>query len=156
VLYGLIVGDRLYPPHHHHHHHCVGGLSDEQIGGFIDYVSSMEASTLKMIFNALIFLGSCYKPLLSLYSTVDAYTLGSARYLLFGLGCILFYYSAVVTIIVVRWVVTQQYAVVMFIYRLLSSGSSGPSTLSSSSVPEGGGASPVTGGLGESSSDYDF
>jgi len=144
-----------------------GGLSDEQIGGFIDYVSSLEASTLKMIFNALIFLGSCYKPLLGLYNSVDSYTLGSARYLLFIAGCIVFYYSMVVTIIVVRWVITQQYAVVMFVYRLFA-GSSDPAAAFTGSVGVSssvatispGDVSPVSGGIGVSeeggSTDYDF
>jgi hypothetical protein len=69
-------------------------VTDEQTASFVDTLSAMDASILKLILRALVFLGSLYKPAMELYATVDGYTFGSARYLvLFAVMIATFYLS---------------------------------------------------------------
>lgn len=56
-------------------------MTDDQIEGFIDYLSSFDAATLKWIAGMLKWLSSFYKPVVDLYKSVDSATYGSAKYL---------------------------------------------------------------------------
>jgi hypothetical protein len=92
----------------------IGGLTDEQTGSFVDSVSAMDASTLKLILRALVFLGSLYKPATELYATVDGYTFGSARYLVLFIVMILAYYLSMAIWFVLKLVFVNLY----FLFRL--------------------------------------
>lgn len=71
-----------------------GGMSEEQMDSFVDYVSSFSLPTLQLLARLLRGLGACYKPALEVYQVVDRYTLNSARYLLLALGGLLLYLIA--------------------------------------------------------------
>jgi hypothetical protein len=74
----------------------------------------MDASTLKLILRALVFLGSLYKPATELYATVDGYTFGSARYLVLFVVMILAYYVSMAVWFVMKLVFVNLY----FLFRL--------------------------------------
>eukprot|EP00597_Dinobryon_sp_UTEXLB2267_P013496 CAMPEP_0170115606 /NCGR_PEP_ID=MMETSP0020_2-20130122/11621_1 /TAXON_ID=98059 /ORGANISM="Dinobryon sp., Strain UTEXLB2267" /LENGTH=229 /DNA_ID=CAMNT_0010343259 /DNA_START=569 /DNA_END=1258 /DNA_ORIENTATION=+ len=67
------------------------GVTDDKMDGFIDYVSSFQPATLRTLITSLRALGSLSQPLQQAYKTVDAYTLGCARYLLMLLAALLAY-----------------------------------------------------------------
>eukprot|EP00596_Hydrurales_sp_CCMP1899_P010581 CAMPEP_0119034940 /NCGR_PEP_ID=MMETSP1177-20130426/1953_1 /TAXON_ID=2985 /ORGANISM="Ochromonas sp, Strain CCMP1899" /LENGTH=315 /DNA_ID=CAMNT_0006992779 /DNA_START=595 /DNA_END=1542 /DNA_ORIENTATION=+ len=81
-----------------------GGVSDEQIGGFIDMAASQDAGTLKFILKIIKYLGSWAQPLSELYDRVDKMTFGSGRYILFGLVSIVLYFSFFFWLEVARYV----------------------------------------------------
>lgn len=83
-------------------------------------MSSLDAYILKMIFNLLIFMASCYNPIVSTYNTVDTYTFGSARYLVLILVGIIVYYCSVITWFCMKWVFLRLLAVYVFIVNSFS------------------------------------
>jgi hypothetical protein len=83
----------------------MGGVTDEQIEGFIDAAAAMDATTLRWILMSLKYLSSWGKPLSDFYAALDKNTFGTAKYILLGLAAIIMYYSAVFWIGVARWVI---------------------------------------------------
>jgi len=115
----------------------MGGLTDEQTEGFIDMVSKMSPGMLKFIFKGLMFLSSLSAPAQKLYATVDAYTLGSARYIAFILFAIVAYYFSLLA-----WVCGKLFLAALFqLYAYLQTTFGGASAAAASSAAAGiGGA----------------
>ncbi len=98
-------------------HLCaVGGVTDEQVESFIDMASKIEAWTLKLIFRALVYLGSCYKPAVDFYGVVDKWTFGMARYIALAIFAFVAYYISMVVFYCLRMVFGQVYKLVMLGY----------------------------------------
>jgi hypothetical protein len=70
----------------------LGGVTDGQIESFIDGVSRMDSSLLRMIVKVLLFLGSMVKPFMEWYKVVDKATLGLAGYILAAMFLFILYY----------------------------------------------------------------
>jgi hypothetical protein len=82
----------------------MGGVTDAQMEGFIDGASRMDASTLRIIINILLYLGSWVKPLTEWYKYADKVTLGLAAYLLGALALGIFYLWCSMTYYVFAWI----------------------------------------------------
>lgn len=120
----------------------LGGVTDEQVNSFIDMLSGMDVWTLKTIVKALLFLGSLYQPALQLYSTVDKYTLGCAKYIALAIFAIVSYYSLLLTWTVLRWFF-------VLIWSLFSSNTSSSSSgvklpVATDTTASTGSSSPIT------------
>jgi hypothetical protein len=103
----------------------------------------MDASTLKLILRALVFLGSLYKPATELYATVDGYTFGSARYLVLFVVMILAYYLSMAVWFVLKLVFVNLF----FLFRLAQGAIAGSApasdaaeTVFQATAPSAGGA----------------
>jgi hypothetical protein len=103
-------------------------VTDEQTASFVDTLSAMDASTLKLILRALVFLGSLYKPAMELYATVDSYTFGSARYLVLFVVMIATFYLSMGLWFVLKSVFYLLYALYGLVMRLVPG--AGPSAAS--------------------------
>lgn len=103
----------------------TGGMTDEQTASFVDTIASMDASTLKLILRALVFLGSLYQPAVQLYTTVDSYTLGCARYLVLFLVMIVLYYVSMVVWALLRVLFAGLYALYTVVQARLGGNRSG-------------------------------
>jgi hypothetical protein len=92
----------------------LGGVSDEQMNGFIDAAASMDAGTLRWLAFGMKYLGSWAKPVSEAYAVMDKYTLGTARYILGGLVLFLLFQGALVWIALFRtlfwWISTTFFA----------------------------------------------
>lgn len=129
-------------------YYLTGGLTDEQTDSFIDTVSSMDAYWLQLILRFLVFLGSLYRPALDLYAQVDAYTFGSARYLVLFVVMILAYYVSMVVWFVLKFVFGNLYLVYSFAARSLQGGTSAAagSSDAAATVFQAAAAVPAAGG----------
>lgn len=94
---------------------ALGGVTDEQVESFIDMASKMDASTLKIIFRLLVYLGSLYRPAVDLYAQVDKWTFGMARYIVMVIFLFLAYWISVPFYYLFRFIFMQLYALVLFI-----------------------------------------
>lgn len=97
-------------------HAISGGVTDEQTASFVDSLAAMDASILKLLLRALVFLGSLYKPATELYATVDSYTFGSARYLVLFAVMVAMYYVSMVVWFLLR----SAFSVLYTLYGLVS------------------------------------
>jgi hypothetical protein len=80
----------------------MGGVSDEQIGAFIDLIASLPKWLLKTVFTALRFLGQSAKPLGQAYAFADKYTLGMIKYILIAIALYIVYYWALFCLFIIR------------------------------------------------------
>lgn len=96
-----------------------GGVSDDQVFGFIDMLARQDLWVLQWIAYAIWCLGSLVKPAAAAYKVVDDYTFGSARYLLLILVMIVLYYVSYVSFIVFRVLWKYLYALAMLVYRMV-------------------------------------
>eukprot|EP01040_Poterioochromonas_malhamensis_P000878 gene878-931_t len=94
-----------------------GGVSDEQVEGFIDMAHRMDKWMLKLIAYAIWYVSSAAKPLAEIYKKVDEYTFGTARYILMGLFAMIMYYVAIFSFAVVKWIALKLYGLVLFLMK---------------------------------------
>lgn len=127
----------------------LGGVTDEQLGSYIDMFASLDAYVLKCIFLFMSFLGSLYKPAVALYTTVDSYTFGGARYIALALLAVVAYYTSVVMWIVGRWIISGLYALYRAVFpatvaTVVNSGiaQDGVASTAAASAASAGGAIP--------------
>ena len=92
------------------------------MGSYIDYIASMDANTLKMIINALLYLRSLYQPAMDLYTTVDNYTFGCARFLVMIAVVTVLYYFSVVAWFVSKFVILNLYALFVVVQKMAGYG----------------------------------
>ena len=86
-------------------------------------VAGMDAGTLKLIFRALIYLGSLYQPAVALYHKVDGYTFGCARYILLAIVAVVLFWVSSIVWFVLRFVFANLYRVFIFAQRSFSGAS---------------------------------
>jgi hypothetical protein len=80
----------------------MGGVSDDQVGSFIDLIASLPKWALKSIFAVLRFLGQSAKPIGEAYAVADKYTLGMIKYVLIAIGIYIIYYWALFSLFVMK------------------------------------------------------
>lgn len=98
---------------------CIssGGVSDDQIDGFIDMANRMEKWMLKLIAYAIWYVSSAARPLGELYKKADEYSFGTAKYILMGLFAMIMYYIAIFFFAIIKWIFFKLYALVMFFMK---------------------------------------
>lgn len=94
----------------------LGGVSDEQIGSFIDMLAGMSEFTLRIIAYGIWYMASMVKPISAAYKFIDDYTFGSARYIALLLFGIVMYYLSYFLFIVGRFFFVRIYAVAGLVY----------------------------------------
>jgi hypothetical protein len=72
----------------------MGGVTDEQIEGFIDMAASLHPTFLKCTVYLIQWVSSMAKPTMEVYKVADQYTLGLIRYVLIGLLGLVLYFLA--------------------------------------------------------------
>ena len=71
----------------------LAGASDDQIDGFIDMASRMDAWLLKIIVGFFVWIGKIAKPVTEAYTKLDKVTMGLFKYVLAILALICLYYT---------------------------------------------------------------
>ena len=81
-----------------------GGVSEDSVMQFIDTAATMDASTLRRIFQFLLYLSSWSKPATDFYNQMDKMTFGCARYILLAIVGLILYFSVTMWIRVGSWI----------------------------------------------------
>jgi hypothetical protein len=115
----------------------LGGVSDEQIDGFIDMGSRMEKWLLKIIAYAIWYLTSAAKPIAAGYKVADEYSYGTAKYILMGIVGIAFYYFSMFVLFIVKWFIFRVYNLITLLMTLFT-GKKAVSTVTETVSSSGG------------------
>ena len=81
-----------------------GGVSEDSVMQFIDTAATMDASTLRRIFQFLLYLSSWSKPATDAYNQMDKMTFGCARYILLLIVGLILYFSVSMWIRIGSWI----------------------------------------------------
>jgi hypothetical protein len=98
----------------------LGGVSDEQIDGFIDMGSRMERWLIKIIAYAIWYVSSAAKPIAAGYKVADEYSFGTAKYVLMGIVGIAFYYFSMFVLFIVKWFIFRLYNLITLLMTLFT------------------------------------
>lgn len=107
----------------------LGGVSDDQINGFIDGASAMDPSTLTFIIRWLKFLGSLYKPASEVYRIVDKYSYGQAKYIFLAVVLVVLTIVATVLFRTIKFVIS-------FVWSSFVSGAAAKSGVGDAGIEE--------------------
>ena len=132
----------------------ASGLSEEQVMGFIDYVTTCSDWFLK---NAITFVNWCVEvsgPVGEMYKKVDDATLGCARYILLGIVLFILYYLARFF----YYILSLVFGFVAFGYRQITNAASAPATQTSGASSGSGAVSESNSprGKGKGGSEFEF
>jgi hypothetical protein len=95
-------------------------IQPDQMEGFIDMASKMDAWSLSMLCHGVWYLSTLVKPSMELYKVVDSYTFGAGRYIFLGIFAMLAYYVSKWMYWLLRLLFVQVYALAMYAWAMFN------------------------------------